>query len=83
MEGAGGQSHPGETQHTLVVCCLHATEGADADKIAADLRTQKAGVTMVVVDTNSMALDLKQRLEALPAYAVSYTHLTLPTNREV
>ena len=38
VEGAGGQSPSGESTGNLVVCCVHATEGADIEKIAKDLR---------------------------------------------
>ena len=64
----GGRPHPGVTQHTLGVCCVRAEYGADIEKIAVDLRTLKAGVTMVVVDTVNMAIDLGRRLRDLPAY---------------
>ena len=49
------------------------------------LRTD-AKVGYVVIDvsaTDLQAVDLKEALMAIPGTPVSYTHLTLPTNREV
>ena len=41
------------------------------------------GVLFQKFDTTNSSLQLVERLTWLPSIAVSYTHLTLPTNREV
>ena len=63
-QGAGGQSHTGESTGHFVVCFLCVSCGADLDSIARDLRTFKAQITLVFMDDCTLGDGIRQRLKA-------------------
>ena len=74
-----------ETWHrTSDDICLHHASPSDFDVIDAVRESQPGyGGIAVLLKCTRVEIPLSQTFEALCARSVSYTHLTLPTNREV
>ena len=58
VQEAGGQSHSGERPNHLDVCCVSVESGADIRTIAQDLRSLKAGVTILTFECPGISQQL-------------------------
>ena len=52
----------GRSSDNLVVCCVHVEDGARIERVAKDIRTLKADITIVITDKSDQAVDLWYRL---------------------